>query len=170
MPERNEPDAPDTAELADLPVDRLPPDAPDEAIAAVDEAPEGQSLERLAHDADAERGPRAVLEGYAVALVDGLPRVAADLFAESAAVYSEDRQVNGRAAILRWHEALLARGALRATPAGQGNDTGRLEVDGPFGRRVVELAFDAAGRIGSARWLHPDTAALDQEERTRRAL
>jgi hypothetical protein len=167
MTERHEPD---TAELADLPVDHLPPDAPDEAIAAVDEAPAGQSLDELAHDPEAERGSRAVLEGYAAALVDGLPRPAADLFAEHAVVYSEDQQVNGRAAILRWHEALARRGALHARPAGQGNDAGRLEVDGPFGRRVVELAFDAAGRIGSARWLRPEGAALGQEERTRRGL
>jgi hypothetical protein len=160
----------DTAELADLPVDRLPPDAPDEAIAAVDEAPPGQPLDRLAHDRDAERGPRAVLEGYATALADGLPRAAADLFAENAAVYSEDRQVNGRAAILRWHETLIGRGALHARPSGQGNDTARLEVDGPLGPRIVELAFDASGRIGSARWLRPESAAVEQEERTRRAL
>lgn len=164
------PHEPDTAELADLPVDRLPPDAPDEAVAAVDEAPAGQSLEGLAHDRHAERGPRAVLEGYAAALAEGLPAAAADLFAENAAVYSETEQVNGRAAILRWHESLLGGGGIRARPEGQGNDTARLEVEGPSGPRVVELSFDAAGRIGSARWLRPGTAALGQEERTRRAL
>jgi hypothetical protein len=160
----------DTADLANLPVDRLPDDAPDEAVAAVDEVPRGQSLDRLAHDPNARRGARAMLEGYATALVDGKASAASDLFAENAAVYSEERQINGRGEILRWHEELLGRGKLSARAVGQGNDTARLDVEGPSGRRVVELAFDATGRIGSARWLRPDSAALGQEERTRRTL
>jgi hypothetical protein len=52
-----------------------------------------------------------------------------------------------------------------ATPTGQGNDAGRLEVDSGAGRWVVELALDAAGRIGTARWLSPAEADLPQEER-----
>jgi hypothetical protein len=34
---------------------------------------------------------------------------------------------------------------------------------------VVELAFDASGRIGTARWLTAAEAALPQEERERTA-
>jgi hypothetical protein len=34
---------------------------------------------------------------------------------------------------------------------------------------VVELAFDAAGRIGTARWLTPGEAGQSQEERERTA-
>jgi hypothetical protein len=163
----HERDTRETADLANLPVDRLPEDAPDEAVAAVDDAPEGRSPGQLAHDPNAARGPRAMLEGYAAALLNRQPGEAADLFAENGAVYSEDRQVNGRSAILRWHEELFGHGRLTARPAGIGNDTARLDVQGPTGPRVVELAFDATGRIGSARWLRPDTAALGQEDRTR---
>jgi hypothetical protein len=65
---------------------------------------------------------------------------------------------------------LLAGGGLRTRPAGQGTDTGRLEVDGPPQPRVVELAFDAAGRIGSARWLRPSAQTRPQEQRMRRPL
>jgi hypothetical protein len=44
-----------------------------------------------------------------------------------------------------------------------------LEVDSATGRHVVELAFDASGRIGTARWLTPDEAGQSQEERERTA-
>ncbi|HEV2896185.1 MAG TPA: hypothetical protein VG411_20765, partial [Actinomycetota bacterium] len=63
----------------------------------------------------------------------------------------------------------LRRGRVTARPAGQGNDRSRLEVDSAAGRFVVELAFDASGRIGTARWLTTDEADMPQEERERTA-
>src|SRR5918999_796686 len=59
--------------------------------------------------------------------------------------------------------------ALDAGDAGLANDGGRLEVDSAAGRFVVELAFDASGRIGTARWLTPGEAERPQEERERTA-
>ena len=95
--------------------------------------------------------------------------LAAGLYAEHALLTSADERLTGRPGIAGWHEELLSRGAVTARPAGQGNDTGRLDVDGPTGRYVVELAFDASGRIGTARWLTPEEATMAQEERERSA-
>ena len=49
--------------------------------------------------------------------------------------------------------------------------TGHLQAVGTdaAGRFVVELAFDASGRIGTARWLTPPEADMPQEERERTA-
>jgi len=159
----------DTADFGNLPVDRLPPDAPDLGSAAVDTPPR-QSLDEVAHDPDADRGARAVAEAYATALTKGLAADAADLHAEHAAIFTTDEQLNGRRAVLDWHEALFRRGGLRASAEDWGNDTARLNVDGPSGPWTVELSFDASGRIGTARWLRPETAALPEEERIRKAL
>ncbi|HEV3013878.1 MAG TPA: hypothetical protein VG499_11420 [Actinomycetota bacterium] len=159
----------ETARLADLPVEGLPEDAPEAAYAAADEAPADLDPVETAHDPEAERGPKAVMTAYADALGAGDAGLAADLYAENGLLASADERVSGRSGIAGWHEDLLARGAVRASPAGQGNDTGRLEVDGPAGRFVVELAFDAAGRIGTARWLTQDEAGQPQEERERSA-
>jgi hypothetical protein len=115
------------------------------------------------------RGPDALMTAYASALCAGDAGLAAGLYAESALLASADERLWGRAGIVGWHEDLLARGAVTASPSGQGNDTGRLEVDGPTGRYLVELAFDASGRIGTARWLTPEEASLPQEERERSA-
>ena len=122
-----------------------------------------------AHDPEAERGPKAVMTAYASALDAGDAGLAADLYAENGLLTSADESLTGRSGITGWHEDLLARGGVRAVPASTGNDTGRLEVDGPTGRQVVELAFDASGRIGTARWLTPAEADLPQEERERTA-
>jgi SnoaL-like domain len=116
-----------------------------------------------------ERGPTPVLVAYASALDAGDAALAAGLFAENALLTSADERLTGRSGIAGWHEALLSRGAVTARPSAQGNDTGRLEVDGPTGRHVVELSFDAAGRIGTARWLIPDEADQPQEDRERTA-
>ena len=114
-------------------------------------------------------GPTPMMVAYASALDAGDAGLAADLYAENALLTSADERLTGRSGIAGWHEDLLARGGVSAVPAGTGNDTGRLEVDGPTGRHVVELAFDAAGRIGTARWLTPDEAGQAQEERERTA-
>jgi hypothetical protein len=164
------PDEPGTEDLADLPVGGLPPDAPERAAAAVDSAPPDPDPAVTAHDPDADRGARTVMTAYTAALADGSAAAAADLFAETGAVYTETEQHAGRDAVRGFHETLLADGPIAAHPAGQGNDTGRLELDGDGPVRAVELAFDASGRIGSARWLGEQAAALPQEERTRRAL
>jgi SnoaL-like domain len=116
-----------------------------------------------------EHGPTPVLVAYASALDAGDAGLAADLYAENALLTSADERLSGRSGIAGWHEDLLSRGAVMASPSSQGNDTGRLEVDSPTGRYVVELAFDAAGRIGTARWLTPDEADQPQEERERTA-
>jgi hypothetical protein len=116
-----------------------------------------------------EGGSTPTMVAYASALDAGDAGLAADLFAENALLTSADERLSGRSGIAGWHEDLLARGTVHATPSGQGNDTGRLEVDGPSGRYVVELAFDASGRIGTARWLTPAEADLPQEERERTA-
>jgi ketosteroid isomerase-like protein len=166
---QEDPDAP-LDKLADLAVDGVPPDAPERGSAAVDTAPVDPDPAATAHDPEADRGARTVLAAYAAALSAGDAAQAADLFAEQGTVWTEGEQHPGREAVRRWHEQLLAGGAVRAEPAGQGNDTGRLEVHGVGGVRAVELAFDASGRIGSARWLAVDAARLPQEERTRRAL
>ncbi|HZC98887.1 MAG TPA: hypothetical protein VFA46_01440 [Actinomycetes bacterium] len=68
-----------------------------------------------------------------------------------------------------WHRELLGRGAITARPAAQGNDQGRLEMDTPDGPRIIELAFDPSGRIGTARWLTQEEAAQPQERRERTA-
>jgi hypothetical protein len=116
-----------------------------------------------------DRGPSALMVAYASALEAGDAGLAAGLYAENALLTSADERLTGRSGIAGWHEDLLARGGVSAVPAGTGNDTGRLEVDGPTGRQVVELAVDAAGRIGTARWLTTDEAAQPQEERERTA-
>jgi hypothetical protein len=116
-----------------------------------------------------DRGPSALMVAYASALEAGDAGLAAGLFAGNALLTSADERLTGRSGITGWHEDLLARGGVRAVPASTGNDTGRLEVDGPTGRQVVELAFDASGRIGTARWLTPAEADLPQEERERTA-
>jgi hypothetical protein len=159
----------ETARLADLPVEGFPTDAPDTPSAATDAAPAGTDPSAAAHDPDHERGPRALMTAYASALGAGDAGLAADLYAENALLTSADERLSGRAGIAAWHEDLLSRGAVTASPSGQGNDTGRLEVDGPTGRHLVELAFDASGRIGTARWLTRDQAELPQEERERTA-
>ena len=159
-----------TERLADLAVDRLPPDAPERGSAAVDSAPADPDPVATAHDPGADRGPRTVMTAYASALADGAASAAAELFAENGAVYTETEQHIGRAAVLGFHESLLADGPVTAHPAGQGNDAGRLEVEGPGSVRAVELSFDASGRIGTARWLAQRNLSLPQEERVRRAL
>ena len=116
-----------------------------------------------------DRGPSALMVAYASALEAGDAGLAAGLYAENALLTSADERLTGRSGITGWHEDLLARGAVTARASGQGNDTGRLEVDGPTGRRVVELAFDASGRIGTARWLTTDEADQPQEQRERTA-
>jgi len=159
----------ETARLADLAVEGLPEDAPEAAYAATDDAPAGQDPAATAHDPEAERGPKALMTAYASALQAGDAGLAADLYAENGLLTSADERISGRPGIAGWHEDLLRRGAVTARPAGQGNDRSRLEVDGAAGRFVVELAFDASGRIGTARWLTPAEANLSQEERERSA-
>src|SRR4029453_2054560 len=146
------PDEQGTHELADLPVEGLPPDAPERGSAAVDTAPPDPDPRRAAHDPDADRGARTMMEAYVTALADGNVDAATDLYAEQAAVRTEDEQYQGREGVRRWHEHLLAEGPGRVTaePAGQGNDKRR--------------------RGGDARWLRPETFDLEQEERARRAL
>jgi hypothetical protein len=78
---------------------------------------------------------------------------------------STDERLTGRSGITGWHEDLLARGAVEA----QANGTGRLEVSSPAGRFVVELALDASGRIGTARWLTHAEAAQPRGQRERTA-
>jgi hypothetical protein len=159
----------ETARLADLPVEGLPEDAPDVPSAATDEAPADLDPAATAHYPEAERGPRAVMTAYASALAAGDAGLATDLYAENGLLTSADERISGRAGIAGWHEDLLRRGRVEATPAGQGNDGGRLEVDSTAGRFVVELAFDASGRIGTARWLTPAEASQPQERRERTA-
>jgi hypothetical protein len=159
----------ETARLADLPVEGLPEDAPDTPSAATDEVPPGLDAAATAHDPQAERGPRAVTTAYASALAAGDVALATDLYAENGLLTSADERIWGRAGIAGWHEDLLRRGRVEATLAGQGNDASRLEVDSAAGRFVVELAFDASGRIGTARWLTPAEAELPQEQRERTA-
>ena len=159
----------ETARLADLAVEGLPEDAPEAPYAATDEAPPDLDPAETAHDPEAERGPKAVMTAYAEALEAGDAGLAADLYAENGLLTSADERISGRAGIAGWHEDLLRRGRAAATPAGQGNDRSRLEVDSAAGRYVVELAFDAAGRIGTARWLTPAEANLPQETRERTA-
>jgi SnoaL-like domain len=159
----------ETARLADLPVEGLPEDAPEAPYAATDAAPDGLDPQATAHDPEAERGPKAVMAAYVAALDAGDAALAADLYAENSLLTSADERISGRAGISGWHEDLLGRGRVTARPAGQGNDGGRLEVDSAAGRFVVELAFDASGRIGTARWLTPGEAERPQEERERTA-
>ena len=167
--ERPELDGRDTARLADLPVEELPPDAPDRAQAATDDVPADLDAEVLAHEADASRDPKAVMAAYAVALEAGDSGLAAELFAERSLLVTPEMRLTGREAIAAWHEELLRGDPVQARPAGQGNDQGRLEVRAPDGPRVVELALDASGRIGTARWLTEEQASRSQEERTRTA-
>ena len=159
----------ETARLADLPVEGLPEDAPEAPYAATDRVPPDLDPEATAHDPEAERGPKAVMTAYAEALAAGDAGLAADLYAQNGLLTSADERISGRVGIAGWHEDLLRRGPVAATPAGQGNDASRLEVDSAAGRHVVELAFDASGRIGTARWLTPAEANLPQEERERTA-
>ena len=113
-------------------------------------------MDQTADQAPVGAGPTPIMVAYASALDAGL---AAGLFAENALLTSADERLTGRSGIAGWHEDLLSRGAVTASPSSRGNDAGRLEVDGPTGRYVVELAFDASGRIGTARWLTRDEAA-----------
>jgi hypothetical protein len=159
----------ETARLADLPVEGLPADAPDAPSAATDQAPADVDPVATAHDPEAARGPKTVMTAYASALDAGDAGLAADLYAENGLLTSADERISGRPGITGWHEDLLRRGRVTARPAGQGNDASRLEVGGATGRYVVELAFDASGRIGTARWLTPDEAGQSQEERERTA-
>jgi hypothetical protein len=159
----------ETARLADLPVEGLPADAPDVPSAATDAAPAEPDPAEAAHDPGAERGPRAVMEAYVSALAAGDAGMAADLYAANGLLTTADERLTGRSDIAGWHEDLFAGGAVQARPSGQGNDTGRLEVSSPGGRFVVELAFDASGRIGTARWLTHAEAAQPQERRERTA-
>ena len=129
----------------------------------------GREPVETARDPEADRGPTALVTAYLSALEAGDAGLAADLYAENGLLTSADEQISGRAGIAGWHEDLLRRGPVTATPAGQGNDAGRLEVDSAAGHHVVELALDASGRIGTARWLSPDEANLPQEKRERSA-
>jgi hypothetical protein len=112
---------------------------------------------------------RARAAAYAEALEAGDAGLAADRYAENGLLTSADERIWGRAGIAGWHEDLLRRGPVTAAPATQGNDAARLEVDSAAGRFVVELSFDAAGRIGTARWLTAEEAGRPQEERERTA-
>ena len=159
----------DTARLADLPVEDSEEGAGETTPAAADEAPADLDPAETAHDPEAERGPKAVMTAYADALGAGDAGLAADLYAENSLLTSADERISGRPGIAGWHEDLLRRGRVTARPAGQGNDRSRLEVDSAAGRFVVELAFDASGRIGTARWLTPPEADMPQEERERTA-
>jgi hypothetical protein len=159
----------ETARLADLPVEGLPEDAPEAPYAATDRVPPDLDPVETAHDPEAERGPGALMTAYASALEAGDAGLAADLYAENGLLTSADERISGRAGIAGWHEDLLRRGRVTAATAGQGNDRGRLDIDSAAGRYVVELAFDASGRIGTARWLTPEEANLSQEERERSA-
>ena len=167
--DRSPPREQDTARAADLPVEGLPPDAPDVPGAAVDAASGQPDPARTAHDPGAARGPRAVMAAYTAALVHADAAEAADLYAENALLTSADRRVHGRAGIAGWHRELFAAGAVAARASGQGNDAGRLEAEVAGRPLTVELSFDASGRIGTARWLDPDEAARAQEERERTA-
>jgi hypothetical protein len=169
QPDQRYSDENDTARLADLPVEGLPPDAPDRAQAAVDAAPERVDAAATAHDPSAPRDPKVVMTAYATALQHGDVDAATDLFAANALLTSVDRRISGREAMAGWHRELLDRGTITARPAGQGNDQGRLEMGTPDGPRIVELAFDASGRIGTARWLTQEEAAQPQERRERTA-
>jgi hypothetical protein len=169
--DRSAPREQDTAEAADLPVEAVPPDAPTQPYAASDAPPERPDPAEVAGDPGAHRDPRAVMDAYAAALADGDAGLAAGLFAETSLLsFGEGGSVNGREAVAAWHRELLERGSVRVAPTAQGNDAGRLEMRTPDGDRVVELAFDAAGRIGTARWLTPAEQRRPQDERERRAL
>jgi hypothetical protein len=165
-PDRNE----DTARLADLPLeDGLPPDAPDRAHAAVDDVPSDLDPEAVAHEPTAPRDPRAVMASYASALSAGDVGLCADLFAENSLLVTPAVRLSGRGAIAEWHQDLLDSDGVTPVLAGQGNDQGRLDVETPAGRLVVEVALDASGRIGTARWLTEEQASRPQETRTRMA-
>jgi hypothetical protein len=159
-----EADLDDTARLAGLPVEELPPDAPDRAQTAVDDVPRDLDPAALGRDTGARRDAKAVMAAYAAALGDRDAAVAADLFAENAQVVTPETRLSGREAIAGWHRDLLAIGPVSAEPASQGNDQGRLEITGPGEPLVVELALDASGRIGTARWLTGAHAARPQAE------
>lgn len=126
-------------------------------------------MDQTADQAPVGAGPTPIMVAYASALDAGDAGLAADLYAENSLLTSADERISGRPGIAGWHEDLLRRGRVTARPAGQGNDRSRLEVDSAAGRFVVELAFDASGRIGTARWLTPPEADMPQEERERTA-
>jgi hypothetical protein len=168
QPGRSEPPEAGSQQFVDLPVEDLPADAPGRAYAAADAAP-AQDPARTAHQATAERSPKAVMAAYAAALGDADAGLAADLYAENGLLTTVDASVNGRQEIRAWHEELLRDGPATAEPSGQGNDTGRLEVRTPSARWIVELSFDASGRVGTARWLTSTAAARPQDERERSA-
>jgi hypothetical protein len=170
--DRSPPREQDTARAADLPVEEVPPEAPSQPYAASDAAPGRPDPAATAGQPAAHRDPRAVMEAYAAALAEGDADLAVGLFARHSLLsFGEgDDSVSGREAIADWHRDLLRRGAVEVVPAAQGNDAGRLELRTPDGDRVVELAFDAAGRVGTARWLTPAQQARPQDERERRAL
>lgn len=160
----------DTARLADLPVeDGLPPEAPDRAHAATDDVPSDLDPEAVAHEPDASRDPRAVMASYAAALSAGDAGLAAELFAENSLLVTPAVRLSGRAAIAAWHQDLLDGDGVMPQLGGQGNDQGRLDVQTAAGPLVVEVALDASGRIGTARWLTEEQAARSQETRTRLA-
>jgi hypothetical protein len=159
----------ETARLADLPVEGFPADAPDAPRAAADDAPDRPDPGATAHDPQAERGPKSVMAAYAAAMAEGDAALAADLYASDGLLTSADRRLQGRDDIAGWHRDLFAEDAVVARPSGQGNDAGRLEVEAGDQRWVVELSFDASGRIGTARWLTPDEAGMSQEDRQRTA-
>lgn len=165
-PDRSE----DTARLADLPLeDGLPEDAPDRAHAAVDDVPSDLDPESVAHEPTTARDPRAVMASYASALSAGDAALCADLFAENSLLVTPAVRLSGRGAIAEWHQDLLDGDGVTPVLAGQGNDQGRLDVETPAGLLVVEVALDASGRIGTARWLTEDQASRSQETRTRTA-
>jgi hypothetical protein len=149
------PPEPDTARLAALPVeDPLPTGAPDRA--------------RAAADTGARRDPRSVMAAYASALAQADAGVAASLFAERSLLITPAVRLTGRLAIRQWHDDLLdGDEGVSAELGGQGNDTGRLDVDRVGGRFTVELSLDASGRVGTARWLTQEEASRAQEQQSR---
>jgi hypothetical protein len=165
-PDRSE----DTARLANLPVENgLPPDAPDRAQAAVDDVPTDLDPEAVAHESAASRDARTVMASYASALSAGDAALAAALFAENGLLVTPAVRLSGRGAIAEWHQDLIDGDGITPELAGQGNDQGRLDVLTLAGPLVVEIALDASGRIGTARWLTREQAGRSQEDRTRTA-
>jgi hypothetical protein len=119
-----------------------------------------------ARESSASPDPRAAMASYAAALAAGDARLAADLFAESSLLVTPAVRLCGRQAIAGWHHDLLDGGILTVDLDGQGDDQGRLDVQTLAGPLVVEIALDASGRIGIARWLTGEQAGRCQEERT----
>ena len=126
-------------------------------------------MDQTADQAPVGAGPTPIMVTYASALDAGDAGLAAGLFAENALLTSADERLRAAPGSPAGTK-ISSRGAGHGHPSSQGNDAGRLEVDGPTGGYVVELAFDASGRIGTARWLTPGRGhPQPQEERERSA-